>query len=116
MGVLAQEAVECPDAGLVLAQPGERAVASEHVGPWHRQRHAVLSGVAEDELAGLDRRSLAGQGIDAAALNGGLSDRIPIAERIEVARLGAEVLLDQHGQTGKSLVLLPRRRHGLVPG
>jgi hypothetical protein len=88
-GVLAQEAVERPDAGLALAQPGERAVPPQHVGPRHRKRHAGLAGVAEDELADLDRRSLAGQGIDATALDGGLADRVLVAERVEVTRLGA---------------------------
>ena len=91
-GVLAQEAIERPDARLVLTQPGERAVPSQHVGLRHRQRHAGLAGIAEDELAGLDRRSLAGQRIDAAALDRGLADRVLVAERVEVTRLGAEVL------------------------
>ena len=109
LGVLVQEAIERPDARLVLAQPDERAVASQHVGPRHRKRHAGLAGIAEDELAGLDRRSLAGQGIDAAALDGGLADRILVAQRVEVARLGAEVLRHQHGEAGKSLVLLSRQ-------
>ena len=58
--VLVQEPVERPDARLVVAQPDEGAVAAQHVRCRHRQRHAGLAGVAEDEFASLDRSSLAG--------------------------------------------------------
>src|SRR5271166_3707491 len=53
--------------------------------------------------------------MDPAALNGGLADTVLEAERIEVTRLGAEVLSGQHGNTGKSLILLPRQRHAAAP-
>ena len=52
-------------------------------------------------------RSLAGQRLDAAALDRGLADAVLVAERIEVARLRAEVLRRSARVTpGKSLVLL----------
>ena len=87
-----QEAIERPDPRLVLAQPDVCAVSSQHVRLRRRKRHAGLAGVAQDELAGFDRWSLAGQRLDAAALDRGLADRVLIAERVQVARLGAEVL------------------------
>ena len=111
LGVLAQEPVERPDPRLVLAQPDERAVAPQHVRAGHRQRHARLAGIAEDELAGFDRSSLAGQRVDAAALDRGLADGVLVAQRVEIARLGAEVLRHQHGDPGEPLILLPRHLH-----
>jgi hypothetical protein len=42
-------------------------------------------------------RPLAGQRIDAAALDGGLTNRILVAEGIEIAWLCAELLRHQHG-------------------
>src|SRR4051812_13263286 len=98
--MLAQEAVERPDLRLVLAQPDEGAVAPQHVWLWHRERHAGLAGVAEDEFTGLDRSSLAGQRLDAAALDGRLADTVLVAERVEVAGLGAEVVHHQNGDAG----------------
>jgi hypothetical protein len=79
-GVLAKESVECADTGLVLAQPDERTVSLQHIRAGYRQRHAGSPGVAEDELAGLDRRSLARQRLDTAALDGGLADQVLVAE------------------------------------
>ena len=72
--IVAQESVERPDPRLVLAQPDEGAVAPEHVRLHRRKWHAGLARVAEDELTRFDRASLAGQRIDAAALNCGLAD------------------------------------------
>ena len=72
--VLLQEPVERPDSRLVFAQPDERVISSQHVRPWHRQRHAGLPGIGKDEFAGFDRWSLTGQGGDATALDGRLTN------------------------------------------
>ena len=58
---------------------------------------------------------MSGQGSDTDALNGGLADGVLVAERIAIARLGAEVLTVQHGNAGCSLILLPRQLHGAAP-
>ena len=60
LGMRLQEPVERADPRLVLAQPGVRAVAPQRVRSGHRQWHARLAGIAEDELPGFDRSSLAG--------------------------------------------------------
>jgi hypothetical protein len=114
--VLAQESVEGSDERLVLTQPDERTVSSEHVRMRHRQRHTRLAGISEDELTGFDGSSLAGQRIDAAALNRGLTDRVLVAQRVEVARLGTEVLRRQHGDPGEPLILLLCRLQRVAPG
>ena len=80
------------DARLVLAQAEEGAVAPEHIRLQRRNRHAGLARITEDEFTRFDGASLSGQRIDTAALDGGLADTVLVAERIEVARLGAEVL------------------------
>ena len=103
------------DARLVFAQADEGAVAAQHIRLRHRKRHAGLAWIAEDELARLDRAPLAGQRIDAATLDGRLADAVFVAERIEVARLSAEVLSHQDSDARKPLILLPRRLHGAAP-
>jgi hypothetical protein len=114
--MLAQEPVEGADQRLVLAQADERSVAAQRVRAGHRQRHSRLARIAEDELAGLDGPSLPGQRVDPAPLDGGLTDRVPVAQRVEVARLGAEVLRHQHRDPGEPLILLLRHLHRVAPG
>ena len=90
--IVAQESVERANTRLVLAQAEECAVAPEHVRLQRRNRHAGLARVTEDEFTRFDGASLSGQRIDTAALDGRLTDTVLEAERIEVTRLGAEVL------------------------
>ena len=87
-----QEAIERTDPRLVLAQADICAVPSENVRLRRRKWYAGLARVAQDELAGLDRLTLAGQGLDAAALDCGLTDRVPVTQGIQVAWLASEVM------------------------
>jgi hypothetical protein len=113
--VRVKESIEGADPRLVLAKADEGAVASEDVGLRHRQELPGLARVPEDELAGLDRPSLARQRFDAAALDRRLVDAVFVAERVEIARLRAEVLPGQHADTRETLVLLARDRQGALP-
>src|SRR6266849_3741500 len=70
---------------------------------------------SRDELPRFDRLPLTGKRIDATALDGGLSDAVFIAERVETARLSAEVLTQQDGDTRKALILLPCHLHRAAP-
>ena len=90
--IVSQESVERSDPRLVLAHANEGAVAPEHIRLRHRNRHTGLARITEDEFTRFDGATLSRQGIDTAALNGGLADTVLVAERIEVARLGAKVL------------------------
>ena len=115
LSVCLQEAVERPNPRLVLAQPDECPVSAQHVGLWRRKRHPGLPGISQDELAGFDRRSLTGQRLDATALDRGLTDRIPVPERVQIARLSAEVLRGHDCQARPSFVVLPRGVHRAAP-
>ena len=87
-----EESIEGADARLIFAKAHIGAVATEDVRLRHRQGNAGLTRISEDELAGLDRPSLARQRLDAAALDRRLVDAVFVTQRIEVARLRAEVL------------------------
>ncbi len=87
-----EESIEGADPGLILAKAHIGAVAAEDVRLRHRQGNAGLTGISQDELAGLDQRPLAGQRLGAAALDRRLVDAVFVTQRIEVARLRAEVL------------------------
>ena len=65
-----------------------------------------LTRISEDELAGLDRPSLARQRLDAAALDRRLVDAVFVTQRIEVARLRAEILHGQNADAREALILL----------
>ena len=106
-----QEPVEGADTRLVLAQAEECAVAPEHIRLRHRKRHTGLAWITKNEFTCLDRPPLSGQRIDTATLYGGLADPVLEAERIEVPRLGAEVLGVQHRDPGQSVVLPPLQLH-----
>ena len=115
LSIVSQESVERSDPRLVLAQANEGAVAPEHIRLQHRKRHTGLARITEDEFTRFDGATLSGQWIDTAALDGGLADTVLVAERIEIARLSAEVLSVQHRNAGKSVILLARQRHGAAP-
>ena len=102
LGVRTQEAVERPDSRLVFAQPDVCAVPSKDIRLRRGQGYAGLAGIAQDELAGLDGSALAGQRLDAAALDRGLTDRVPVPQWVQVARLGAEVLRG-HNRESRSI-------------
>src|SRR5258705_10449247 len=113
--VLSQEPVKCSNPRLVFSQTNISAIAAQHVWLRHRKRHTALTWIAEDELPRFDRLPLTGKRIDATALDGGLADAVFITERVETARLSAEVLNQQDGDARKTLILLPRRLHGAAP-
>src|SRR5258705_12639679 len=113
--VLSQEPIERSNPRLVFSQTNIGAVAAQHVWLRHRKRHTALTWIAEDELTRFDRLPLTGKRIDATALDGGLSDAVFITERVETARLSAEVLNQQDGDARKTLILLPCRLHGAAP-
>src|SRR5262249_41874673 len=114
-GMVPQEPVERPDSRLVLAEADVGAVAAQRVRRWRRERRAGLARIAEAELARLDRRSLTGERVDAAALDGRLADRVPVAERVEIARLGAEVLDRHDRQAGDTLIVRSGQLHAATP-
>ena len=70
-----------------------------------RRGDSSLTRIAEDELAGLDR-PLARERL-AAALDRRLIDAVLVAQRIAVARLGAEPFRDQDADSLEAVVLLP---------
>jgi hypothetical protein len=107
--------LNAPTRDWYLRSPTKVPFRPEHVRLWHWQRHTGLPGIAEDEFAGFDGSALAGQGFDAAALDGGLADGVFVAEGVEVTGLGAEVLHHQQGDAGEPLVLLARCLHGSAP-
>src|SRR5262245_36377591 len=90
-----EESIERADARLIFAKAHISAVATEYLRLRHRQWQTCLTRVSKEELAGLDRPSLAWQRIDSAALDRRLVDTVFVTQRIEIARLRAEVL---HGQ------------------
>src|ERR1043165_1180910 len=61
-----EESIEGTHAGLIFAKAHISAVATEDVGPWHRQRHSSFTGISKDELASLNWFSLPRQRIDTA--------------------------------------------------
>src|SRR6266481_5577808 len=87
-----KESIERADARLIFAQAHICAVATEDVRLRHRRGDPGLARIAEDELAGLDRPSLARERLAAAAFDRRLVDAVLVAQRIAVAGLGAEVL------------------------
>ena len=89
--VLAEESIECADARLIFAKANIGPVAAEDVRLRHRQGDPGLTWISKDELAGLDRPSIGRRKLDAAALDRWLVDAVLVTQRIEVARLGAEV-------------------------
>ena len=97
--------IERTDARLILAETHIGPVATEDVRLRHWQGTG-LTGISKDELAGLDRPSLAGQRVDAAAFDRWLIDAVFVAERIEVAWLRAEVLGRHNADAREVLVLL----------
>ena len=58
---------------------------------WHRQRNTTLARIAEDEFPRFDRPSLTRQ-LLAFALVWRLIDAVLVAQRIQIALLGSEVL------------------------
>src|SRR5262245_41415543 len=105
-----EEAIECTDAGLIFAQADKRAVATEDVRLRHRQWNARLAGITQYELAGLDRPTLPRQRFDAAAFDWRLIDAVFVTQRVQVARLCAEVQTAQYDDTREAFVL--RASHG----
>ena len=101
-----EESIERADARLIFAEAHIGPVAAEDVRLRHRQGDPGLTRISKDELAGLDRPSLARQRLDAAALDRRLVDAVFVAQRIEVARLRAEVLHGQDADAGEALILL----------
>src|SRR4030095_13727725 len=64
-----EESIERTDARLIFPEAHIGSVAAEYVRLRHRQRGPDLARISEDELAGLDRPTLAGQRLDTAALD-----------------------------------------------
>src|SRR5262245_36507931 len=112
--VLAEESIERADTRLVFAEAHIGAVATEDVWPRHWQRHPGFAGIPKDELAGFDRPPLARQRVGAAALDRRLVDAVLVAQRIEITRLGAEVLHRQDADARDALVLLTSDREGTL--
>ena len=100
-----EEPIEGADPGLILAKAHIGAVAAEDLRLRHRQGNAGLTGISQDELAGLDQRSLAGQRLGAAALDRRLVDAVFVTQGIQVSGLKAEVLHPQNADARKTLVL-----------
>src|SRR6266404_469572 len=113
--VLSQEPVERSDPRLVFSQTNIGAVAAQHFRLKHRKGHTALPWIAEDELPRFDRLPLTGKRLDSTSLDGGLADAVFIAERVETARLSAEVLNQQDGDARKALILLPCHLHRAAP-
>src|SRR5258706_91640 len=109
---LSQEPVERSNPRLVFSQANVGAVAAQHFRLRHRKRHTALAWIPQDELPRFDRLPLTGKRLNATALDSGLADAVFISERVETARLSAEVLNQQDGDARKTLILLPRRLHG----
>ena len=109
-----EESIERADARLIFAEAHIGAVATEDVRLRHRQRDPGLTRISKDELAGLDRPSLARQRLDAAALDRRLVDAVFVAQRIEVARLRAEVLHGQNADAREALILLASDGEGAL--
>ena len=71
-----EESIERADARLIFAEADIGAVAAEDVRLRHRQGNPGLTRISKDELAGLDRPTLAGRRLDAAALDRRLVDAV----------------------------------------
>src|SRR4029453_14076054 len=110
-----KESIECAHARLIFAEAGKGTVAAENVRLRHRQRNPSFTGIAKNELAGLDRPTVARQRLNTAALDGGLVDAVFVTERIAIARLRAEVLDGEHAEAREALVLLASNREGAAP-
>src|SRR6185295_964529 len=110
-----EESIERADPRLIFAQPHISAVATEGVGLRHRQRDAGLARISENELAGLDLWPLTRQRLDAAALDRRLIDAVFVTQRIEVARLRAEVLDEQQVDPRHALVVLAGKLENVTP-
>ena len=92
------------DAGVQLPEHDVGTVAAEQHGGRHRRQAARLVGIAEDELAGLDR-SLPGVGAgDPAALHRRLADPVLEAEGGAPRRELVAVLAPDHLHPGQLLV------------
>src|SRR5262245_36481396 len=112
--IRSEEAIERGDARLIFAETYIGAVAAEDVWPRQRQRHPGFAGIPKDELAGFDRPPLARQRVAAAALDRRLVDAVLVAQRIEITRLGAELLHRQDADARDALVLLTSDREGTL--
>jgi hypothetical protein len=110
-----EESIEGADTRLILAHAHVGAIATEYVRLRHRQGNAGLTRRSKDELAGLDRPSLARQRRNAAAFDRRLVDAISVAERIEIARLRAEVLSVQNPDAREGLILVASDREDALP-
>src|SRR5262249_27100047 len=91
-----KEPIERANTRLILAKAHIGAGAAEDGGLRHGQGDTGLTWIAENEFTCLDERPLAGQRVDAAAFDRRLIDAVLVAQRIEVARLGTEVLHRQN--------------------
>src|SRR5262249_20087662 len=111
----AQESVERTDACLVLAQSHIGAVLPEDLRLRHGQRNSRLAGIAQDELTGLDRSPLPGQGLATAALDAGLVDGVLVPQRIEVSGLRSEILHVRDVDPGEAHDLLARHLEDAPP-
>ena len=77
-----EEPIEGADPGLILAKAHIGAVAAEDLRLRHRQGNAGLTGISQDELAGLDQRPLARERLGAAALDRRLVDAVFVTQGI----------------------------------
>ena len=96
------------DAGVQLAEHDVGAVAAEHLGCRHRRQLARLVGVAEDDLAGLDRPLLRVGWRNPAAFDRRLTDAVLETERGASGRELVAVLTPDHLDARQLLVRLPR--------
>src|SRR5271169_48667 len=102
-----EESIERANARLIFAKAHIRAVTAEYVRLRHWQGNAGFTRISQDEFACLDWLPVSGEWFDAAALDCRLVDAIFITERIQIARLRAEILHGQDADTRKTLELLP---------
>src|SRR5882672_2236517 len=110
-----KESIERAHARLILAEAGIGAVSAQYVRLRHRQENPGLARIAKDELAGFDRPTVARPRLNAAALDRRLVDAVFVPERIEIARLCAEVLHGEHADPREALVLLASNGEGAAP-
>src|SRR5262249_19098732 len=89
---LAQILAEGRHARVQLAHDHVRAVAPQHRGLRHRPQVAGLILVAQDELAGFERRLVRVGARDAAALDGGLADAILETKRLALVGQRVDIL------------------------
>ena len=103
-GSFAEVAPVGRDAGVELAEHDVGAVAAEHLRGRHRRQAARLVGVAEDELARLDRPLPRVRAGDSAALHRRLADPVLEAEGGAPRRQLVAVLAPDHLHPGQVLV------------